>query len=181
MTTADPARRRLWWATWGLPITWVANDLEEALTFSPSHAGVTRAMAESPLPEPLRGKLLEIYGPLIPQRYVTGIVVMGLVMLLAGWIGWRSGGRNPFYLIAVLGYFLHGFLHFGQALALRTYTPGVITGALVVVPFGWWVWRWLRREVRLPLATQARYAVAGVVLVAPLILTILALVSVGSS
>ena len=41
-----------------------------------------------------------------------------------------------FFLLASGSFFLHGFMHIGQAIGLRRYVPAVISSALIVIPYG---------------------------------------------
>jgi len=45
-------------------------------------------------------------------------------------------GQYTFFLLASSLFFLHGFMHLGQALLLRRYVPAVITSALIAIPYG---------------------------------------------
>lgn len=38
------------------------------------------------------------------------------------------------YVTVLGGYFLHAFVHLGQSLVLRGYTPGLVTAVLLVLP-----------------------------------------------
>jgi hypothetical protein len=59
--------------------------------------------------------------------------------------GHRMGGRSGFYQAALNGFGLHALTHMAQAVAVRGYTPGVVTSPLVVVPFTLWARGRLRR------------------------------------
>jgi len=52
--------------------------------------------------------------------------------------------RYLFIIVAV--FFLHVFTHVGQALILRTYTPGVITSVLIILPYTLYLFFRLFRE-----------------------------------
>jgi hypothetical protein len=45
-------------------------------------------------------------------------------------------GQYPFFLLASSLFFLHGFMHLGQAILLRRYIPAMITSLLVAIPYG---------------------------------------------
>ncbi len=44
--------------------------------------------------------------------------------------------RYGFFLLGSGLFFLHAFMHVGQAIALRRYVPAVITSVLVIIPYG---------------------------------------------
>ncbi len=45
-------------------------------------------------------------------------------------------GSYAFFLAASSLFFLHGFMHIGQAFLIRKYIPAVITSVLIIVPYG---------------------------------------------
>jgi Protein of unknown function with HXXEE motif len=47
---------------------------------------------------------------------------------------------------ALRGFGLHAGTHIAQSVALRRYTPGLVTTPLVVVPFSLWAWRRLKQN-----------------------------------
>lgn len=97
-------------------------------------------------------------------RWGTSIVNIGL-----GWTlyGWCATGLAPTVLIAGLALFLllNAGAHLGMAVTLRQSNPGVVTGALVMIPCGVWVltshapamslWEWAGAIVFLPVAVVA--------------------------
>lgn len=113
-------------ATLGLFAAWLVHDLEELLTM----AAWTRRMAHR-MP----------WGPQMSQAHVNvGITLMGVVVAAASLAGARSGGRAGFYQAALAGFGWHAAGHVLSAVALREYTPGLVTSPLLVAPFSWWAW-----------------------------------------
>ena len=55
-------------------------------------------------------------------------------------------GSLIYFFIIIAVFFLHVFTHVCQALILRTYTPGVITSVLIVLPYTLYVFFRLFRE-----------------------------------
>ena len=45
-------------------------------------------------------------------------------------------GKMDFFLLASGLFFLHGFMHLGQAILLRRYIPAVITSVVIAIPYG---------------------------------------------
>jgi Protein of unknown function with HXXEE motif len=124
-------------ATWGLFVAWVVHDIEELFTMP--HWGrrnATRLRRMYPrVPE-------RVWSALDPSRVQVAVAIglVGLVMLGAAVDGARTGGRSPYFQIALLAFGLHAIVHLGQSALARGYTPGVVTAVLVVAPFSWWAW-----------------------------------------
>jgi hypothetical protein len=60
---------------------------------------------------------------------------MGTVVATAAAHGAHTGGRSRLYQAALAGFGLHATTHIGRSVALRRYTPGMVTAPLVVAPF----------------------------------------------
>ncbi|MEU8119865.1 HXXEE domain-containing protein [Spirillospora sp. NPDC049024] len=150
----------------GLLVAWAVHDAEEVAC----GPGWIRAH----LPE------LRERHPRVPERawrwmeavdereFAIAVGVMGALVGGAALDGQRTGGRSAAYQTALAGFGLHGLVHLGQAAALRRYTPGSVTSALVVVPYTLWARARLRRRgvLRPARARDAAlglaFAVAGV-------------------
>lgn len=79
-------------------------------------------------------------------------------------------GKYGFFLLASGAFFLHGFMHLGQAIALRKYVPAVITSAFIVIPYGLILyWRLIQEEI-IGMPGLFIYVLCAVVLTIPLIL-----------
>lgn len=79
------------------------------------------------------------------REFATAVAVMGGVVAIAAADRHRTGGRSGFYQAALNGFGLHALTHTAQAVAVRGYTPGVVTSPLVVIPFTLWTRGRLRR------------------------------------
>jgi hypothetical protein len=75
-----------------------------------------------------------------------------------------------FFLLASGAFFLHGFMHIGQAIVLRRFVPAVITSALIVIPYGLALYGRLINEKIIDMPGLLVYFVFAVVLIIPLIL-----------
>jgi len=69
-----------------------------------------------------------------------------VAMAAAAAAGSSSGGRGRVFQASLLGFGLHAGTHIAQSIALRRYTPGLVTTPLVVVPYSVWAWRRLKRS-----------------------------------
>lgn len=116
-------------ATWGLLAAWSIHDAEELVTMADFSAD-----PDVPIPA-------------MDQAHVNAaLALMGGFMTTAAAAGARSGGRSALYQAALVGFGLHSVTHVASAIALRRYTPGLITAPVVVAPFSWWALRRLRRS-----------------------------------
>jgi hypothetical protein len=73
------------------------------------------------------------------------ITMMALFMLAAAADGASSAGTSWFYQAALIGFGIHGIGHLGMSALARSYTPGVLTAPIIVVPFSLWAWRTLEQ------------------------------------
>ena len=74
------------------------------------------------------------------------------------------------FLLASGSFFVHGFMHIGQAIALRKYVPAVISSALFVIPYGLVLFWRLVEEGIVDRPGLVIYSVLAVALTIPLIL-----------
>jgi hypothetical protein len=116
-------------ATLGLFAAWGVHDLEELLTMAPW----TRRQA----------RRLPWARPMTQAHVNVGIALMGVVVAAGAVAGARSGGRSGFYQAVLAGFGWHAVGHVLSAVALREYTPGLVTAPLLVGPFSLWAWRQL--------------------------------------
>ncbi|GAA1678032.1 HXXEE domain-containing protein [Kribbella yunnanensis] len=115
---------------WGLLGAWIIHDLEELATMP--------GWSQQPgLPKVVRTSKAEA---------ATAIGLTGLAMAAASAAGAASGGRSRFFQASLLGFGLHAGTHVAQSVALRRYTPGLVTTPLVVIPYSVWAWRRLKRS-----------------------------------
>jgi len=129
--------------TLGLLAAWAVHDAEEVAMMPRFTARVPELRARNPyVPERVWRLLAGIDG----REFATAVGVMGGVVAAASAAGLCTGGRSGFYQAALTGFGLHGVVHLAQAAALRTYTPGVVTSGLVVIPFTLWARSRLRRS-----------------------------------
>jgi hypothetical protein len=114
-------------ATLGLFAAWAVHDLEEL----PTMAAWTRR----------RARRLGWARPMSQAHVNVAIALMGVVVAAGAVEGARTGGRSGFYQAALAGFGWHAGGHLLSAVALREYTPGLVTAPLLVAPFSLWAWR----------------------------------------
>ena len=140
---------------WGLLAAWIIHDLEELATM-PTFSQRTD------LPAPLTKVL-----PMSRTEAATAIGLTGVAMAAASAAGAATGGRSKFFQASLAGFGLHAATHLAQSVALRRYTPGLITTPLVVIPFSAWAWRRLKTE-RVPIAPTDRRLTLALAAIVPL-------------
>jgi hypothetical protein len=127
-----------WTVTWGLLIAWVLHDLEELFTL-PAWSGRMTAAMRRRYPR-LPDWIWRLFDP-SRARIAIAITLMGLIFVIASTVGAASAGTSPLFQVVLIGFGVHGLFHVGWSVALRGYTPGVVTAVLVVLPFSIWAWR----------------------------------------
>jgi hypothetical protein len=75
-----------------------------------------------------------------------------------------------FFIMASGIFFLHGFMHIGQAILLRRYVPAVISSVLFVIPYGLVLFGKLISAGMVGISTLVTYFFVAVVLTIPFIL-----------
>lgn len=120
--------------TWGLLGAWVLHDVEELATIP----RFTRTLGDR---HPRAARL--IVSP--PWENTIAISAVGAVMAAASWDGARTDGRGRFYQAMLAAFGWHALGHVAQTVALRRYTPGVVTAVALVAPYSVWAWRRLGR------------------------------------
>jgi hypothetical protein len=86
------------------------------------------------------------------QPFTLAVVIVGCIIVGATVVGMSdpNGIGMMFYTTILGGYYLHAFVHLGQSLVLREYTPGLVTVVLLVIPtFLYLYWRLLARAIQL--------------------------------
>lgn len=117
---------------------WLVNDAEEWFAMGPwsvKHADQVRKLPVH-LPWPDEG--------MSDRQAHLAIGMVGVGVLAATAAGVATAGKSSFYRSASLAFGSHSLAHIGQSLIFRDYTPGVFTGACVVLPY--WVWMEARRK-----------------------------------
>jgi hypothetical protein len=75
-----------------------------------------------------------------------------------------------FFLMASAAFFLHAFMHIGQAIILQRYVPAVATSTLIIIPYGLILYGRLIAEGIVNIPGLLVYSLLGVILLIPLIL-----------
>ena len=153
---------------WLLPVSFMVHDFEEIIFWElwmNKNGGEVRRR----VPPFLAKHVDTVLGKSTAQ--VSFVVCLIFVLpVLAAFLATVCGTASLFLLISAM-FFAHGFGHIGQSIVLRRYVPGVITSALIVIPYGLVLdWR-LSAETIVDLSRLSVYFLLGAVLMMPFILT----------
>ncbi|WP_433227276.1 HXXEE domain-containing protein [Actinomadura formosensis] len=128
----------------GLLIAWMVHDAEE-VAVGPRWIRARLPELRERFPQAPAG-VWRWMESVDEREFAMAVAVMGTLVAGAAADGQRTGGRSAMYQAALTGFGLHGLVHLGQAAALRRYTPGSVTSALVVIPYTVWARAQLRRR-----------------------------------
>lgn len=160
------------WETAGLFVAWALHDTEEGVT-----AGSwSRGRGANPNAPRWLNRLPWMNHEISDRQMRSAITAMGAFVGSAAIAGYRTQGRSSYFRAAVLGFGLHGIGHLAASATLRSYTPGVATAPLTVLPYAAWALRRTRNEhgplrarevamtaLLVPVALVAAHAVGAVV------------------
>ena len=173
MTNTAPLRTSVLWL---LPLIFLIHDGEEALTMPVwirEHRDLLNRLSDM---TPLHRRLISQL-PATSAGILTGIAFEMLIILAATVAFVRILKRNsrlrmPVYVysIALGAYVVHVAAHILQPAALGMYTPGVVSGVLVVLPVGGYIYWRLIRTGWLTAQEAALTAVAGALAILPVLL-----------
>lgn len=153
---------------WLLPVSWLVHDMEEITTIddwsrrwdpdrrddvSAVQRRVVRAVAST------------------ARRVTIAVALVGCIVIGATVVGVvdPNGLGIRIYTTILGGYVLHAFVHVGQSVVFRGYTPGLVTAILVVVPASLSLyWRLLTAHL-VDVWTVTVTGVLGLVLFVPIV------------
>jgi len=110
---------------WAFPLAFLIHDLEEIVTME-------RFRRENRERFP---KFLRNVVAITTRQFILAVGVLLALTLLASYLATRSLQQMDLFTTGLAIFLVHVFGHVGQSLFLRTYTPGVITAVLVVLPY----------------------------------------------
>lgn len=156
---------------WLFPIAFMFHDFEELILFEPwlkKNAGDIEARLKPRVPAFI-GKQI---GIILGKTTVEFAVPISLIFAMTCVAAFLAVVYNVygFFLLASSAFFLHGFMHLGQAFLLRRYIPAVISSALIVIPYGLVLYSRLISDGLIDLPGLLVCFLLSVVLVVPFIL-----------
>jgi hypothetical protein len=156
---------------WLLPLSWVVHDLEEVLVrdrWMHGREGTLRALADR---SRIAGRVIAIHSTPTREFVVAALAVGSLLFAMTAVATQRpTGVWGLLFAVFLGGYFLHAFLHVGQSVLLRGYTPGVVTAVGVVVPVSAYLYRLLFETGILDGRLAILTALLGIVVFFPVVL-----------
>ncbi len=152
---------------WLFPVAFMFHDFEEIIFWE---LWLTKPGEEVKrrVPAFLAKQVSAIVGKSTAETSLSICLIFSLTALASFLaVGYES---YSFLLLASGAFFLHGFMHLGQAIALRKYVPAVITSALIVIPYGLILYWRLIQEGVIDMPGLLVYFLFAVVLTIPFIL-----------
>jgi hypothetical protein len=122
---------------WLFPIAFILHDFEELILFEPwlkKNADAIKALIKDRAPHFVERQINVVLGKSSPQ-FALPICMIFLLTVLST-VLMAEFGISSLFLLASSLYFLHGFMHIGQAILMRRYIPALITSIFVVLPYG---------------------------------------------
>ncbi len=122
---------------WLFPIVFILHDFEELLLFEPwlkKNASFILDRIKNKVPAFLEGQLNTVLKKSTTQ-FALPISLIFILTCISSLLA-AEYGKYSFFLIASSLFFLHGFMHIGQAIFLRRYVPAIITTVFIIIPYG---------------------------------------------
>lgn len=122
---------------WLFPIVFILHDFEELVLFEPwlkKNAGVILDRIRNRVPSFVEMQLSTITKKSTTQ-FALPIFLIFILTCISSLLA-AEYSNYSFFLLSSSLFFLHGFMHLGQAILLRRYVPAIITSALIAIPYG---------------------------------------------
>lgn len=120
---------------WLLPLSWVVHDLEELLLRDRWKRRNGTRLDELANRSRNTARVVRIHST-STREFGVAVLVVGALLFSVTAVATQNldGNWTILYAIFLGGYFFHAFIHVGQSVLLRGYTPGVVTAVTVVMP-----------------------------------------------
>ena len=152
---------------WLFPISFMFHDFEEIIIWE-RWMNKNGGEIKRRVPTFLAKQVDAFVGKSTAQISLVVCLIFSLTVLSA--LLATVYGTYSFFLLTSAMFFVHGFGHIGQSIVLRKYVPGVITSALIVIPYGLMLYWRLTGEGMVDLSGLSIYVLLGAVLMVPFIL-----------
>ena len=156
--------------TWLLPLSWVVHDIEEITTIGRHSPDSERPTGVLEGRSHVVRRLVESYS-VRRFEFTIAVAIVGMFMFgaaVAATVNVGGVGRLVFA-VFLGGYFLHAFVHVGQSILARGYTPGVVTAVVVVVPSSVYLYHRLFESNLVNAQTAVWTAAVGLLLFVPIV------------
>jgi len=138
---------------WLLPLAFVVHDAEELFTMPSWFIAHERPLGAAHV-----------------ALAIALFLAVFLVITAGAWLRPRSFVWRALYGGLLGTFLLHGFVHVGQAIAFASYTPGLVTAVLVVIPASAYLWIVLLRRGAIDLKPSLAMSVLGIALFLPAVI-----------
>jgi hypothetical protein len=153
-----------------VPLSWLVHDAEEVLTIDRWQGARAAELAALADRSRLARRIVEVNTT--PRRpFAVAVALVGVPVVgatVAGTVD-PAGAGGAVFAVVLGGYALHAFVHVGQSVHLRGYTPGVVTAVAVVLPSSAYLYRRLFEAGLLDPGGAVLTAVAGLVVFVPVV------------
>jgi len=153
------------------PLAFILHDLEQLLFFEPwlkKNAGLIMERVRPRLPAFLLKQLETVVNESTAQ-FAFPIGLIFILVCLSSYTAVQYG-KYVFFLMAAGLFFMHGFIHIGQAILMRKCIPALITSLVIVLPYGIILfWNMLASRI-ISLSGLLIYCGVGVIIAVPFIL-----------
>ncbi len=122
---------------WLFPFAFMLHDFEELILFEPwlkKNESIIIGRVKNKVPAFFEKQFNSVLGKTTPQ-FAFPICLIFILTFISSLLA-AGFGKYAFFLLASSLFFLHGFLHVGQAILLQRYIPALITSVLIVIPYG---------------------------------------------
>jgi hypothetical protein len=156
---------------WLFPIVFMCHDFEELILGEPwlrKNADDIKARLQNRVPAFLIQQIGAVLNKTTTELTFPVSLIFGLTCL-SSFLALEYGAYG-FFLLASGSFFLHGFMHIGQAILLRRYIPAVISSVVVVIPYGLILYANLIKEGTVDVSGLPLYFLLAIVLTIPFIL-----------
>jgi len=138
---------------WLLPLAFVVHDAEELFTMPSWFIAHERPLGAAHV-----------------ALAIALFLAVFLVITAGAWLRPRSFVWRALYGGLLGTFLLHGFVYVGQAIAFASYTPGLVTAVLVVIPASAYLWIVLLRRGAIDLKPSLAMSVLGIALFLPAVI-----------
>ncbi len=155
---------------WMYPFVSLIHDTEELATMESFWRENRQRL---PLPDALKNRL-----ETTTAQFAVSVAYQFALGAIASAVAWhrdRRGTGSEFFNLALSIRFINVWTHLAQSLALRRYTPGVVTAVTAMLPYSLYVYRRLFGAKRMDQRSLSRSLLAGMVATIPVIASALAL------
>ena len=156
---------------WIFPIAFMFHDFEEITLGEPwlrKNAGEIKDRIKDRVPAFLANQIGAVLNKSATELAFPVSLIFSLTFI-SSFLAVEYG-KYGFFLLASGAFFLHGFMHLGQAIALRRYVPAVISSVLFVIPYGLVLYWRLIKEGMVEMPGLLIYFLLAVALTIPFIL-----------